>query len=330
MTTTNTDAEPKATTETISSSDFAQDVLKGLSQYPKHLPSKYFYDEQGDKLFQDIMHMPSYYLMNCEHDIFEEHKAAILEAIGYDAFQLLELGAGDGYKTKVLLEYFLEAKAAFQYKPIDISSNVLDELEQSLKQQWPALPVQPMAGDYFDMLHKVREEADVPKVVLCLGANIGNYPFERARDFLKAICQELNKGDKLLIGFDLKKDPEVILNAYDDPEGVTAAFNLNLLRRINRELGANFDLQAFRHWETYNPITGATKSYLVSKVEQHVFIKALNQSFHFDAWEAIDVELSQKYSLAEVEAVANAAGFEVEQHFTDRNRYFVDSLWKVK
>jgi dimethylhistidine N-methyltransferase len=319
-----TDASPKVP------SSFADDVLKGLSQYPKRLPSKYFYDERGDKLFQDIMHMPSYYLMNCEHDIFEEHKAAILEAIGYDAFQLLELGAGDGYKTKVLLEHFLEAKADFQYKPIDISKNVLEALEESLKLAWPDLPVQPMAGDYFDMLHRVREEADVPKVVLCLGANIGNYTPERAQDFLKAICQELNSGDKLLIGFDLKKDPQVILNAYNDPEGITAAFNLNLLRRINRELEANFDLQAFQHWETYNPVTGATKSYLISKEEQHVFINKLNRSFHFNAWEGIDVELSQKYSLPEVEALAEAAGFSVEQHFTDRKGYFVDSLWHVK
>ncbi|NBC08187.1 MAG: L-histidine N(alpha)-methyltransferase [Bacteroidetes bacterium] len=311
-------------------SDFAQDVLEGLTQSPKKLPSKYFYDERGDKLFQDIMHMPSYYLMNCEHDIFEAHKAAILEAIGYDAFQLLELGAGDGYKTKVLLEHFLEAKAAFQYQPIDISPNVLEELEQSLHKLWPQLDVQPLAGDYFEMLHRVSEETAVPKVVLCLGANIGNYPVERAQRFLNAISAELNSGDKLLIGFDLKKDPQVILDAYDDPEGITAVFNLNLLRRINRELDANFDLQAFRHWETYNPVTGATKSYIVSKAEQHVFIKALNRSFHFAAWEAMDVELSQKYSLEEVEGLAEATGFEVEQHFTDQKAYFVDSLWRVK
>lgn len=274
--------------------------------------------------------MPSYYLMNCEHEIFNTHKAAILEAIGYDAFQLLELGAGDGYKTKVLLDYFLKAKVAFQYQPIDISPNVLDELEQSLKEHWPELDVQPLAGDYFDMLHEVSEETAVPKVVLCLGANIGNYPVERAQGFLNAISAELNSGDKLLAGFDLKKDPQVILDAYNDPEGVTAAFNLNLLRRINRELDANFDLQAFRHWETYNPATGATKSYIISEAEQHVFIKALNRSFHFGAWEAMDVELSQKYSLEEVEQLAQTAGFEVEAHFTDQNAYFVDSLWRVK
>ncbi len=179
------------------------------------------------------------------------------------------------------------------------------------------------------MLHQLRDTSDTPKVVLCLGANIGNYTRERALDFLKSIAKELNSGDKLLIGFDLKKDPNVILSAYDDPEGITAAFNLNLLRRMNRELGANFELEGFRHWETYNPITGATKSYIVSKKEQHVFIKALNRSFRFAAWEAVDVELSQKYSLPEVEDMAAAAGFTVEQHFTDSKNYFVDSLWRV-
>lgn len=309
---------------------FAEDVLQGLQQTPKQLPSKYFYDERGDKLFQDIMHMPSYYLMNCEHDIFLEQKADILSAIGFEKFHLLELGAGDGYKTQVLLSHFLEAEAAFEYQPIDISANVLEELEANMRRELPQLQVHPLAGDYFDVLHELRDASDLPKVVLCLGANIGNYSKDKALSFLRAVCAELNAGDKLLIGFDLKKDPEVILNAYNDSEGVTAAFNLNLLRRMNRELGANFELECFRHWETYNPVSGSTKSYIVSEKDQHVFIKALNRSFHFDAWEAIEVELSQKYSLLEVEALAESAGCSVQQHFLDRKQYFTDSLWVVK
>lgn len=271
--------------------------------------------------------MPEYYLMNCELNIFEEQKAQILEAIGLEHFHLLELGAGDGYKTRVLLRYFMEQSVDFEYQPIDISPNVLLKLEQHLNAELPGLIVHPLPGDYFKVLHEVKEADATPKVVLFLGANIGNYPQERAAAFLRHLQEELRTGDKLLIGFDLKKDPDVILSAYNDPAGITAAFNLNLLERMNRELGANFNVQDFRHWESYNPVTGATRSFLVSKKAQHVFIKALNQSFHFEAWEAINVELSQKYSLSEIEALAKAAGFCVDQHFTDSRGYFVDSLW---
>lgn len=312
------------------SSPFARDVLQGLSGTPKKLSSKYFYDEQGDKLFQQIMQMPEYYLTGCELEIFETRKEAILQAIGRDRFQLLELGAGDGMKTKVLLRHFLGQGVDFQYQPVDISRNVLLELEESLKAELPDLSVESLRGDYFKVLHELRGSSGQPKVVLFLGANIGNYSLEEARSFLQALARELNPGDFLLIGFDLKKDPQLILNAYNDPAGITAAFNLNLLRRLNRELGANFELQAFKHWETYNPIAGEAKSYLVSLKDQHVFIKALNQSFHFEAWEAIDVELSRKYSISEVENLAGQSGFVVQQHFFDEKRYFVDSLWRAR
>lgn len=312
----------------LAESTFARDVLDGLSQQPKRLSSMYFYDERGDRLFQDIMHMPEYYLMNCELDIFEQQKAQILQAIGLEHFHLLELGAGDGFKTRVLLRHFIEQAVDFEYQPIDISPNVLLELEQSLREELPELNVHVLPGDYFKVLHEVKETDSTPKVVLFLGANIGNYAHERAVAFLKHLNEELNSGDKLLIGFDLKKDPETILNAYNDPAGITAAFNLNLLERMNRELGADFNTEDFRHWETYDPVSGATRSFIVSKKAQQVYIQALGRSFHFDAWEAINVELSQKYSLTEIENLAEAAGFQIEQHFTDDRGYFVDSLWR--
>ena len=309
---------------------FAQDVLQGLSGAPKKLSSKYFYDEQGDKLFQQIMRMPEYYLTDCELEIFKNQKGRILQAIGQNHFQLLELGAGDGMKTKVLLRHFLEQGVEFQYQPIDISPNVLLELEESLRAELPQLNVKSLPGDYFKVLHELRSGSGQPKVVLFLGANIGNYTLGQAQKFLRSVAQELNPGDLLLTGFDLKKDPEVILSAYNDPAGITAAFNLNLLRRLNRELGANFELQDFKHWETYNPLTGETKSYIVSRKDQHIFIKALNRSFHFEAWEAINVELSKKYSVPELETLAGQAGFSIQQHFFDKNNYFVDSLWRVE
>lgn len=307
---------------------FARDVLNGLEQSPKRLPSKYFYDTKGDELFQQIMHMPEYYLMNSELDIFQSQKQDILATIGHTHFDLIELGAGDGYKTKVLLEYFLQEKVHFTYEPIDISANVLEQLEESLHQRWPSLNVAIQPGDYFKMLHKLSKESSRPKLVLFLGANIGNYTPQEARGFLQSIFDELNPGDYLLLGVDLKKDPKVILDAYNDQAGITAAFNLNLLSRINRELGANFEKAQFKHWETYNPVTGATKSYIVSTCDQHVFINALNRSFHFSAWEAMEVELSQKYDLHEINSLAAKAGFIVKKHFTDQQECFVDSLWQ--
>ncbi len=316
------------TSTKIIQSDFARDVAKGLGANPKHLSSKYFYNERGDQLFQDIMRMPEYYLTNCEFEILEEYKADFLNLIGDQYFDLIELGAGDGLKTKVLLEHFIEQKADFTYCPVDISGNVLDHLEEDLIQRWPKLDLNPLQGDYFEMLEELHYRSNAKKVILFMGANIGNLTLNQARSFITRIQEHMDRGDLLITGFDLKKDPEVILNAYSDPAGITAAFNINLLRRMNEELGANFDLDQFKHWETYNPISGATKSYIISKVDQTVDINRLGRSFVFKAWEAIDVELSQKFSLEEIESLAQRTGFKVLQHFTDGRRYFVDSVWQ--
>lgn len=310
----------------IATTQFATDVLSGLTRTPKKLYSKYFYDEQGDKLFQEIMQMPSYYLTYSEFEIFDTHRQAILEQIGDKPFDLIELGAGDGYKTKVLLRHFLFKGADFTYRPIDISENVLLELENDLTENIPELDIQGLPGDYFQMLEKLSASSNRQKVILFIGANIGNLTRDQASDFLRQLQQSMASGDLLLIGFDLKKDPQTILDAYNDSTGITAAFNLNLLHRINRELGANFNVDAFKHWETYNPLTGETKSYLVSKQKQSVAF--LDTKIHFDAWEAIDVELSQKYSLKEIENLAKTTGFQVQQHFFDKRHFFVDTLWQ--
>ncbi|MEM6378023.1 MAG: L-histidine N(alpha)-methyltransferase [Bacteroidota bacterium] len=315
-------------TTTILHSTFAQDILQGLRAQPKKLSSKYFYDKKGDVLFQQIMRMPEYYLTDCEYEILGKYKAEILELIGSQHFDLIELGAGDGLKTKLLLQHFVDQQADFTYRPIDISADVLEALEADIGVRWPNLDCQQMPGDYFAMLGELSRFSESKKVILFLGSNIGNLTPTEANDFIRKVQEHMAPGDLLITGFDLKKDPKVILNAYSDPAGITAAFNLNLLERINSELGGNFDVSQFKHWETYNPITGATKSYIVRKVKQSVHIKALNQDFEFDAWEAIDVELSQKFSLAEIEALAQATGFEVVQHFTDQRNYFVDSVWQ--
>lgn len=306
---------------------FAHDVLDGLNSTPKTLPSKYFYDKTGDDLFQQIMKLDEYYLTRSEYEIFDTYKNDFLDLFRQDAdkFNLVEFGAGDGYKTKVLLESFVKANATFNYVPIDISANVLDQLETSLKKELPELKVKSIRDDYFKALKRL-ENGGTKEVVLFLGSNIGNFTRGKADEFLKGLYNGLNKGDMVLIGCDMKKDPKVILDAYNDSKGVTASFNFNLLDRINNELEGNFDLDKFQHHPIYNPMTGTTSSFLVSKERQTVEI--MDSAVQFDAWEAIHMEISQKYDLRTVKELAASAGFEIVKNFYDSNKYYLNTVWK--
>ncbi|MCB0704339.1 MAG: L-histidine N(alpha)-methyltransferase [Saprospiraceae bacterium] len=307
---------------------FEKEVLEGLSGVPKRLSSRFFYDAAGDKLFQDIMRMPEYYLTDCEFEIFQTQRAEILNALPRTPFDLIELGAGDGLKTKVLLQHFLDQGRQFRYMPIDISGNVLNTLQDSLHREMPQLDVAPQQGEYFRVLAGLKDLVSRPKVVLFLGANIGNLKQADARRFLFELRDALALDDMVLIGFDLKKDPEIILSAYNDPAGITAAFNLNLLTRINREMQGDFNIDQFKHWEVYNPMSGETRSYIVSKTKQDVFVGTLNKTFHFEAWEPIEVELSLKYSRQDIDSLASDTGFSPVCFFHDKRNYFVDTLWK--
>lgn len=310
---------------------FAKDADEGLSQTPKKLNSKYFYNKRGDELFQAIMRMEEYYLTAAEFEILSLQKEKIAEAITYNqgTFQLIEFGAGDGYKTKVLLRYLLEMEADFEYVPIDISANVLEQLEDSLKAELPDLIVKPLVSDYFKALEQLQSN-NQQKLILFLGSNIGNFTPQSAPQFLGHIAELLNPNDLLLMGVDLKKDPNIILAAYNDKHGITKAFNFNLLNRMNEELGADFDIFNFEHFPIYDPVSGATKSYLISKRDQTVTIGALDKQFYFEQGEPIDMEISQKYSIKELEQLATKSGFEVVKHYYDCKHYFTDTLWKIK
>lgn len=310
--------------------DFAQDILSGLRSNPKRLWSKYFYDAAGDELFRRIMELPEYYLTRAEHALLEAHAAEIGRELGRQAFDMIEPGAGSGEKTRLLLRHFLSKGLDFRYLPIDISPNALDLLRADLRAELPGLEVQTLEGDYFRELAALPFSEGKRRLVLFLGSNIGNYTFPEAEDLLRLIAGSLRPGDLLLIGFDMKKDPARILAAYDDAAGVTRDFNLNLLTRINRELGADFDLAAFRHWAVYNPLSGACESYLVSLREQTVRLAALGEEIRFEAWEAIYMELSQKYDLAAVEGLAAGAGFGRKRAFLDEENGYLLDLWEKK
>ncbi|QDH80101.1 L-histidine N(alpha)-methyltransferase [Echinicola soli] len=311
--------------------EFAKDVLTGLSASQKHLSSKYFYDQRGDKLFQKIMHLPEYYLTRKEFAILDRYKDDILaRAMMAPCFNLVEMGAGDGLKTKILINHLQQEGADFTYFPIDISGTVLDELKADLQQSSTSLDVQPIVGTYKRALEVKKWENDHPTLLLFLGGNIGNFNYEQAVTILRNIAESLKSGDYLLIGFDLKKDPDIILQAYNDADGVTRDFNLNVLARINKELGGDFDLTKFKHWPMYDPATGECRSYLVSTQSQKVCIKGLNREFYFDKAEAIHTEISKKYSHHELEVLAGQSGFVVVQDFEDQDHYFTDSLWQKR
>lgn len=312
--------------------DFLKDVCMGLSAKPKQLSCKYFYDDRGSEIFQAIMGLPEYYLTDCEFEILTSSKAKLLEILQQDdrPFDVIELGAGDGLKTKVLLQYFLEQGASFNYVPIDISSQAVNYLTNDLQHSLPHLQVRGICDDYFHALHQLQRETNRRHLVLFLGSSIGNFPDLDALEFLQHIRENLNSGDFLLTGFDLMKQPELILQAYSDSQGVTRDFNLNLLQRINRELGGTFDVDSFQHYASYNPLTGETSSYLLSTRSQTVEIRAVGQSFHFDAWEAIHMEISKKYTLDRIGTLATQAGFTPVQDFLDHQHYFVDALWGVE
>ncbi|WP_207491787.1 L-histidine N(alpha)-methyltransferase [Aridibaculum aurantiacum] len=308
---------------------FLQEVIKGLSSSPKQLDSKYFYDATGDQIFQQIMHSEEYYLTRCEMEIFQEQSIKIASALTAisPTFDIVELGAGDATKSVHLLKQLSNMGISYSYMPIDISNNVIQQLEKQLPLQVPGINIQGLNGEYFSMLEKVKTLSNNIKVILFLGSNIGNIPIEESQHFLTELRSHLNPRDLVFIGFDLQKDPQVILDAYNDKAGLTRDFNFNLLRRINSELSGNFQLQHFKHFPTYDPGTGACKSYLVSMQDQQVEIA--DHTFHFKQYEAVFMEVSQKYLPQQVDDLASQSGFKSLQKFYDNKHWFVDVLWQV-
>jgi L-histidine N-alpha-methyltransferase len=308
--------------------ELARHVAQGLNRSPKTLSSMYFYDDEGSRLFQQIMALPEYYPTRTEYQLLSTHCAAITDALrAADGapFYLIELGAGDGLKTKILLRHLLAIGIDFSYVPVDISPAAIDGLEASLRDELPSLRVEPVVTDYVSALQLMATKPG-RKAVLFLGSNIGNFLPDERLAFLRQLAQPLSSDDRLLIGFDLQKDPRLIRAAYDDAQGVTAAFNLNLLTRLNRELGAEFDLANWQHYTDYDPLAGVVRSFLVSTRAQTVPIAALDTSFDFAAWEVVHTENSYKFTATQIQKLAADAGFQVSDFFTDAKDYFADVI----
>lgn len=310
---------------------FARDVRRGLSRRPKSLSSAWFYDDRGSELFEQITQLEEYYLTRCEREILERYASEIAISLRGEPFRILEIGAGDGHKTEILLREFLAQGLEFEYVPIDICHRSIIDLVAKLRRSiYGSFAVRGIVADYHDALGVMRSHLPMRNFVLFLGSSIGNFDHASARRFLRDLRRSLKPGDQALLGFDLKKDPSILQRAYDDSAGVTREFNLNLLDRINRELSGQFDRRRFLHHATYNAAQSCMESWLVSRERHSVPIGALESSFAFAAWEAIRVERSYKYDSQLIASLATATGFSVTQQFRDCQCRFLDSLWMVE
>ena len=311
--------------------EFGLAVLEGLSESPKQLPSRYFYDDIGSQLFQEIMALEEYYLTGCELEILEQQRASILAPFVDRPLNVVDLGCGDGLKTMVLLEHLTEVGANFRYVPIDISEKAMQSVIESARKRLPELEIGGIVGEYTDgMQWLCTQQTGRANLVLFLGSNVGNFNRARARNFLRRLWNSLETDDYVLLGFDLKKDIDILLAAYNDRRGVTSRFNINLLERVNSELGADFDVSKFRHFGTYDVYQGAMTSYLVSLERQTVYIDSLEHEFAFEAWEPVHTEYSYKFLESDIGSLADDTGFAIEGQFYDSKRYFTDSLWRVR
>lgn len=309
--------------------EFELDVLHGLSKVHKEISPKYFYDKKGSEIFNEITRLPEYYLTNCELHILENNKRKLAEIIPEGQFDLIELGPGEGIKTQIIIEEFIKDHLNFTYRPIDIAETSIRNIISKFNKTFPKLTVNGVVTDYFKGLKWLTLSSQFRKIVLFLGSSIGNFDPAGAKILIQNLWNILQDGDYVLIGFDLRKDINKLMNAYNDPQGLTREFNFNLLKRMNQELGANFNLDKFFHHAVYNAVNGAMESYLVSTCDQIIRIDNLAQSIHLDEWEPIHLEYSYKYLLKDIITMGTEAGFEIIQNFIDEEHYFVDSLWRV-
>ena len=310
------------------SDSFKNDVDEGLSKSNKMLSSKYFYDKKGDAIFVEIMNMPEYYLTDAELDIFKNQTHELVNSLQLQQntfFELVELGAGDGTKTKHLLKKLDADGYDFEYVPIDISKNALHQLETTLHEELPKVKVSKKQGEYFKVLSSFKT-TKAPKIVLFLGSNIGNLLDKNAKRFITSLSESLNTNDKVLLGVDLIKPVDVVLPAYNDKQGITKRFNLNILERINRELGGDFNLDEFDHIPEYTEDEGIAKSFLVSKIEQTVTIDALQKSFDFKQGEKIHTEISRKYNDNILNSILKDSQLKVISKLTDSKQYVADYI----
>jgi L-histidine Nalpha-methyltransferase len=309
-------------------SEFAQDVKEGLRSSKKKLKPIYLYDEIGSLLFEKICLQEEYYLTRTERVILQDFSANIVKMQNNNHISILELGSGSSDKTRILLECFLSKQKPLHYFPIDVSHSILYGTIHKLSKDLSHLYIKGIASDYLEGIIKVREfinsNKNVPnkKLILFLGSSIGNFEPDKAINFLRILKNTMDKQDNLLIGFDLQKNTKTIEAAYNDRAGITAKFNLNLLSRINRELGGDFDIRDFEHLAFYNENKARIEMHLLARFDRQVNIRSISETFFFKQDETIHTENSYKFTLKQISNLAEDSGFEVKKHFTDKKKWY--------
>jgi L-histidine N-alpha-methyltransferase len=307
--------------------DFAHDVRTGLTAAHKWLPPRWFYDELGSSLFDTICFLPEYYVMRAEAEVLTTYQAEIAAALGTHV-RLVELGSGAARKTRILFDALTPKQPDLEYVPVDVDASMLERAGRDLLREYEALRIIAVRSDFarpsvpLSLLPRTRART----VILFLGSTIGNLNPAEATAMLRDLRASLSKGDALLLGADLRKSRDVLEPAYDDPLGVTAAFNLNVLGRINRELGGTFDLQSFRHLAFYDEEHGRIEMHLVSRRAQRVRIEALELELSFEEEERIHTESSYKHDAATLASLAASSQFAIAHTWTDARRWFADAL----
>lgn len=306
-------------------------VRDGLAARPKTLPAWLFYDQAGSALFEQITELNEYYLTRTERSIFREHGPEILSLAGEGRrLRIVELGAGSAEKTRLLLEAALDRQGSVVYEPIDVSATALEAARERLERELPEVEIEPRVMDYTRELELLPVDSDERQLVLYIGSSIGNFEPVEAIHLLRRVGGRLRPGDCLLLGLDLHKDLETLIAAYNDAAGVTAEFNLNVLRRLNRELGADFELETFAHRAVWNEGASRIEMHLESRIDQRVRVAALDLEIDFAAGETIHTENSYKFPAGGAEAMLFAAGFTPVATWTDSRQWFAVSLGRVE
>ncbi len=302
----------------------AEAVRTGLGSSPKTLPSLFFYDDEGSALFDLITQLPEYTPTRCELEILQASANEIVRSV-HGPCEIVEFGSGSGVKTRTLIEAALGRQGSLQYVPIDVSGDYLRASAAALLADYPELEVTALAAEYRDGLAAL-PPTDRPRLVTFMGSNLGNMEFCEAAQFLGDVRAAMGPHDRLLLGVDLVKDTDTVWAAYNDRAGVTERFNKNVLARVNRELGADFDLEAFGHWAPYVPGKDRIEMHLVARREAVVRVEALGETYRFEAGESVRTEISQKYTLESLQATCLVGGFGIERVWHDRQGWFAVAL----
>ena len=313
-------------TKTTTTATFAEEIRNTLQSAKKSISPKFFYDESGSKLFDEICLLPEYYPYNAETEILDEIEQKLLPYLS-EEFRLVELGSGSSVKTRILIDVLLKSQKHLQYFPIDISE-ILDQSAKNLCNDYPNLAVTGVVDTFENGLDFIENYDDNPNLITFLGSSFGNFEKSAGITFLKKISSLMKSSDLFLIGLDLKKDQKILHNAYNDTQNTTAKFNLNVLKRINDELGGNFNLDQFKHHTIYNEEQGRIEMYLRSLSEQSIVIPKSDLSVNLSKDELIHTENSHKFSLDQIESLLKQSNFEKLEMWFDSRNYFALVLAK--